>query len=161
MLKFHFIHLLLRRLTSCFHPAYKSDIAFTCWRLFLRRQMRRDARPEPPHLPTPLCFNVPRSATCSSVSRRTKEPPKRRLTSDTRPTNWNLLQKSRRNRASATPPQRNIKVAPGAWTRREHGQREARVSGGGGVGSGEGGGVQLSGRRCFKRNQGAQKEADY
>lgn len=28
------------------------------------------------------------------------------------------------------------------------------------MGSGEGGGVQISGRRCFKRNQGAQKETD-
>lgn len=118
------------------------------------------ANPPPPPPHNPLCFNVQRSATCSSASRRTKEPPKRRLTSDTRPTNWNLLQKSSQNRPSATPPQRNIKVPPGAWTHHEHGQREARVSGEGGVSSGEGGGVRISGRRCFKRNQGAQKEAD-
>lgn len=72
MLKFHFIHLLLRRLTSCFHPAYKSDIAFTCWRLFLRRQMRRDARPEPPHLPPPsasTCRAQPRAARCPGAQR--------------------------------------------------------------------------------------------
>lgn len=137
---------LVAPLTSYFHPAHKSDITFARRRLFGGGKMGRVARRDPL---LSLRFNVPRLATCGSASDRTKEPAKRRLTSDT---GTDVLRKlklvAKVELESALGAASVAQHQSGVRGRTHHGlgRRDGKVSEGGG-------GVQISGRRCFSPDQ--------